>query len=294
LAGDLHIHTTASDGTFSPAEVVAWATRLRLSTIGITDHDSVQGVELAKQTATGTGISVLGGVEINTSIGDCEVHVLGYGMGSGSPLNKLLARIRSARRHRVEEMVAKLQAAGFRVELNRVIQLAAGGTLGRPHVARALMEQGYVRSIAEAFRTLLGYGCLAYVPRYKVTPHQAVEEILAARGVPVLAHPGVLRGRGANIANLLPSLVERGLMGLEVYHSEHTGEDVRRLLNACKRYGLLITGGSDCHGSSPAQPALLGRVRVPDRAITALREACLGEEKFGNVHRPAVDGHNIL
>jgi len=294
VAGDLHVHTTASDGTCTPQETVAWADRLGLTAIGITDHDTLAGVPLAEQAAAGRRVRVIGGVEINTSIGDSEVHVLGYGVQPQSSLSLLLAKIRMARQRRVEEIVERLQLAGFAVELQRVMQLAGTATVGRPHVALALQERGYVKSVREAFQRLLGYGMPAYVPRYKITPHQAVEEILAARGVPVLAHPGVLRGRGANVQNLIPSLVQRGLMGLEAYHSEHSAADVRALLNAAKRYGLLVTGGSDCHGSSKAQPRLLGRVRVPQAAVARLLAACQDHARPEVVHSGGAVRHTNL
>jgi len=238
--------------------------------VGICDHDTVAGVADAVHEGECCGVHVVPGVEINTDYEGREVHVLGYyaAAPAGSPFGGLLARLRKARDDRVREIVARLRRSGVEVSLGRVLELAGGGSAGRPHVARALVEAGSVRSTKEAFGRYLGSGRPGYVERYKLSPHDAVTAILRAGGVPVLAHPALVGGD-----NLIDELCSCGLMGLEAYHPDHSAVDVARYLDICRRRGLLFTGGSDCHGPGPGRDMLLGTVTVPNETVAALESA---------------------
>lgn len=266
---DLHSHTTASDGSLTPAELVAEALRVGLCAVGVCDHDSVDGVAPACSAAAGTSLAVVPGVEINTTYDSLEVHVLGYYVQIEDPdLADLLGRLRAERQNRARRMVQRLEQAGYPVRLERVLELSGGGAVGRPHVARALVEAGYATSEGEAFANFLVPGRPGYVERYKLTPREAVQAILAAGGVPVLAHPGLV-GR----EELIPDLAEAGLVGLEVYHTDHSPEQSRHYLAVAQRHGLLVTGGSDYHGPGHGHLSGLGHVTVPMETVAQLQEA---------------------
>lgn len=266
---DLHAHTTASDGTLTPPELVAAALAAGLQALGICDHDSVDGVAPARSAAWGSGLEVVPGVEINTSLGELEVHILGYYCRPGDPeLTALLARLRDERQNRVVRMVERLRSAGYPVPLERVRELAGEGAIGRPHVARALVEAGHAASEREAFGDLLLPGRPGYVERYKLSPLEAVRSVLAAGGVPVLAHPGLV-GRD----DLVGELAAGGLRGLEVHHPEHNEEQARHYLAMAERFGLLVTGGSDYHGPGHGHESDLGSVRVPFDTVERLKAA---------------------
>lgn len=265
---DLHVHTTASDGTESPQEVVEKAKRLGLSALAITDHDTVKGIAPALEAGCRFGIAVLPGVELAAEEGEREVHILGYLFDPHHPaLARELARFEKARLERVEKMVKKLRAMGVPLELERVLELAGGGTVGRPHVARALVELGAVGSVAEAFARYLDRHRPAYVPRLKFAPEEAVLLIRRAGGVAVLAHPGLSQCR-----DIIPRLVSAGLRGLEVYHPEHPPDLVDYYREFCRRYGLVATGGSDYHGTDHRKYNRLGETTAPDEVVEKLIE----------------------
>ncbi len=264
---DLHVHTNASDGTWSPAEAVRTAARLGLRAIAITDHDTLDGIPEALRTGERVGVEVVPGVEINTDYAGTEVHVLGYFVDfqEESPLLKLLYRIRKARDERARNMVEKLRQLGVGISFERVKELADGAVVGRPHVARALIELGIVRDLREAFAKFIGPGAPAYVPRYKLTPQQAIAEIMNNGGVAVLAHPGLI-GKD----ELIAEAVEAGLTGLEVLYPEHTPECRRRYTELACTYNLVVTGGSDCHGPGSDTPPL-GACVVDVEALAELK-----------------------
>lgn len=261
---DLHVHTSASDGTESPAEVVEKARRAGLTALAITDHDTVMGVAPALEAGREVGLAVLPGVELAAEEEDGgEVHILGYLFDPHHPLlQETLARLEKARLARVERMVEKIRALGIPLALERVLALAGGGTVGRPHVARALVEIGAVESVAEAFARYLERHGPAYVPRLKMAPEEAVLLIRRAGGIAVLAHPGLSCGE-----ELIPRLVSAGLQGLEVYHPEHTPQMVEHYRELCRRHGLLATGGSDYHGAGHRRYSRLGGVTVPAEVV---------------------------
>ena len=264
---DLHLHTTASDGAYAPAAVVALARERGLQTIAITDHDSVEGVAEALA-AAGHGLEVIAGVEINTDIPQSEVHILGYYVDyRHAELRDVLQRLRDFRRDRARRMVEKLNRLGMPLDWQRVAALAGDGAVGRPHVAQALVERGYVADVSQAFDLYIGREGPAYVERYKLTPTEATRLIVRAGGLPVLAHPSGL----ANLTLLLDELTAAGLVGLEAYYTGYLPEETQSLLALAQKYGLVATGGSDFHGGSILPHADLGSVFVPMAAVAALQ-----------------------
>lgn len=262
---DLHVHTNASDGLHSPEEVVAMARRLGLEAIGITDHDTLGGLAAGQAAASAAGLHLIPGVEISTEVDDgAEVHVLGYLIAPDDvALACALSRYRNARLERAQEILRRLQDLGLSLSWDHVLNLAEGGAVGRPHIARALLEEGYVLSVSDAFARYLARGKPAYVPRLKVIPLQAIRLIHEAGGLAVLAHPWEVRG-------LLPDLVAQGLDGLEVYYTGYAVEMIALLRQLALEHGLLCTGGSDFHGYEIAPGNILGGVRVPRACLTAL------------------------
>jgi len=262
---DLHVHTTASDGRFSPSEVVRKALDLVLTVLAITDHDTTDGIEQALQAAQGTGLEVIPGVEISTDIPGSEAHVLGYYVNYADPrLTHKLKLFRDSRFRRAQGMVTKLATMGLPLDWERVLQIAGGGALGRPHVAQAMLEMGYVSSTNEAFDLYIGRNGPAYVDRYKMTPSEAVQVILDAHGLPVLAHP-------LSVTSLVPELARRGLVGLEAYYTGYSPDETRFLVDLAAKHALLVTGGSDFHGERVLPQNRLGGVMVPPEVVEELR-----------------------
>ena len=265
---DLHIHTTASDGTSTPQQVVQIAAERKLQAIAITDHDTVGGIEEAKAEGLRSGIEVIPGVEINTDYNHQEIHILGYFIRyNDSQFKERLEILQNARLIRIKKMVDCLPGLGLPIEFKRVLELAGEGSVGRPHIGMAMMEKGYVTTVQEAFQRYLGLGRPAFVPRYALAPAEAVEIIRQAGGIPVWAHPGL-----AKRDYLLVELVEAGLQGLEVYYPEHAPDIVRHYLALARQYRLVVTGGSDYHGSGTGYRAELGEVTVPYDVVNQLRQ----------------------
>ena len=245
---DLHIHTTASDGLLSPAEVVQMAKQAGLAAIAITDHDTVAGITEAQEWAQKIQLEVVPGVEISTVEGQQEVHVLGYYIDEQDPkFASFLSAQRNVRQQRNQMMIEKLHSLGIQVTMEEVLRKKKNHTpqtnVGRPHIAEVLIDKGVVGSVQEAFEKYLGKDGLAYCTPPRITPFEAITRIREAGGVPVLAHPGLYRDD-----HLIKKLVDQGLTGLEVYHSDHTKEMERTYRELAHRYGLIVTGGSDFHG----------------------------------------------
>jgi len=276
LDADLHVHTKASDGVLTPTELVSLAVSRNLRAIAITDHDSIDGVEEAQAAARGKGILVVPGVEINTDYGKEEVHILGYFINTGSEeLNGTLAELRKARTVRAEKIVDQLGRLGLPVCMDRVLEIAGAGSVGRPHIAAALVEKGYALSVRDAFVRYLSRGAPGYVPRYKITPAEAVQIVTGAGGVPVLAHPGLLDQNKRLPAHkgLFPELMAAGIKGIEVYYPKHTPEMVRQYEAVCDRCQLISTGGSDYHGPGQKEEGELGDAGVGFAVVIKLQEA---------------------
>lgn len=272
---DLHLHSTASDGSDRPASVVRRAKEAGFSAIALADHDTMDGVPEALQEAERLGIECIPAVEYSCLDGGREVHMLGYGLDpADEQLRAQLAHLREGRFDRAKRMVERLNELGYAVSWERVQQLAGDENVGRPHIASALLEAGYVRSISEAFTdSLIGNGGRAYVDRVKITPEEAIQQIRAAGGVAVLAHPGRFRSDDDRIEDAaIERYIAAGLQGIEVFYSKHTPEMVEHFLAMTKRYGLLPTGGSDDHGRYKDEE-LLGQVKLPYKYVTALKEA---------------------
>jgi len=265
---DLHCHSTASDGGMAPEELVAQAASLGIKVLAITDHDTTEGVPAALAEAQRWNIRVVPGVEISAVSGREEIHLLGYFVDSDNQeLQALLAHARTARRERAQEMLVRLAKLGLPIEWERVLEIAGGGgSIGRPHVATTLLEAGYVSSWGEAFNLWIGQGCPAYVERYKLPPEEAIRLVRRSGGLPVLAHPFIYsrngkRKAGLDLKHWLPRLREAGLEGIEVYYPHYPHRVSRQLLALAIQNGLLITGGSDFHGSMMGNR--LGSVAVP-------------------------------
>ena len=242
---DLHLHTTASDGKLSPGEIVCSAAKLKFNIIAITDHDSVAGIAPALSAAQAfPDLLVIPGIEINTDASS-EVHILGYFLDyANAELCLTLQQLRESRKLRGERMVAKLHSLGLDLDWYRVQELAQDAPIGRPHVAQALQEQGYVSSIKDAFTKYIGRDGPAYVKHTKLTPVEAVKLIVTAQGLPVLAHPGGID----NLSELLGELTSVGLIGLEVFYDHYPPDTVDSLLAIANKYELIALGGSDFHG----------------------------------------------
>ena len=265
---DLHLHTTASDGRLSPAELVDLAGSRGLEVIAVTDHDSTGGVSEALQAASrGRGITVVPGVEINTDLASGELHILGYFIDYRDPQLALdLEKIRGSRVGRAREMLEKLKKLGMPLEWDRIQQIARGDSICRPHVAQALLEKGYVASEGEAFEKYIGRNGPAYAEREKVKPADAVRIVKAARGLPVLAHPADIEG----VNELIVELKGAGLVGLEAYYGQYDDDTVKRMVGLANQHGLLTTGGSDYHHFRDDREVPLGQVDVPEDSIRAL------------------------
>lgn len=268
MPADLHIHTIASDGNWMPEQIGEEAYSRGLRIIAITDHDSTSGVGAAVASSP-PGIRVIPGIEISTDYNRDQVHVLGYWLDiDNRNLQEILQELRRSRKDRAAQIVAKLGKLGLSIDYSDVAMHAATGNIGRAHIAQALLDKGYVSTKTEAFNKWIGVDKPAYVERYKITPHQAVSLIREAQGIPVLAHPGLIKDDSI-IAQLIPV----GLRGLEVVHSEHSLRQQQYYLEMASSLALLPTGGSDCHGPGGKDQVLLGRFSIPEEWVYQLEEA---------------------
>ncbi len=266
---DLHIHTTASDGVLSPSQLVRLALQKGLKVIAITDHDSTEGLDEALEAARGTGLQVIPGIEVGTDIPRGEVHILGYFLEyHRAGLQDVLSTLRHSRLDRAKGMLQKLRDLGMPLEWERVAAIAGRGSVGRPHVAQAMLEKGYVTSLRDAFDRYLGRNGPAYVERFKLSPVGAVQLILQNQGIPVLAHPADIE----NLEALLPELLAAGLAGVEAFYNGYGAELVQSIVNLAIKDGLIVTGGSDYHGLPTMSPTDLGGNFVPSKAARRLQE----------------------
>jgi predicted metal-dependent phosphoesterase TrpH len=265
---DLHLHSTASDGRLSPEEVVRTAAKLGLVVISITDHDSVDGIALALKVAENhPPLRVIPGVECSTDVPRGEVHVLGYFIDYTNPeLVIKLAAFRNSRKVRAQKMIDKLAAMGISIEWNRVEDIAGGGSVGRPHVAQAMLEKGYVPSLKEAFNRYIGREAPAYVEREKMTPEEVVQLITRVGGLAVLAHPADID----DLEHLIPRLQRVGLVGMEVYYNNYPLRTTQYLASLAHKHALVATGGSDFHGMDNATETPIGGVAMPREGVERL------------------------
>lgn len=270
---DLHTHTRASDGLDTPAELVANASQRGLSILGVTDHDTVDALETVQREADAAGITLVPGVELSTTVERAEVHVLGYFVDPANPsFRERLAELARARVRRIERMIARLHELGYDINGDAVLAEADEGSIGRPHVARALMAIGAVKDVNDAFERFLKSGRPAYIPRDPFTPEDAVRLLVEYDAIPVLAHPHSTK----DIERTLERLVPVGLKGLETYYAEYTAEQHAGLRRIADAWELVPTGGSDYHGPAFREGRDLGAAPVPDEVgerLFALREA---------------------
>jgi predicted metal-dependent phosphoesterase TrpH len=242
-----------------------------LRVIALTDHDTVSGVVEAQTAATGTELEVIAGVEINTAGAGTSLHMLGFYIDpQNPPLVEKLRTMRDARLGRARKMIERLGEMGLPLAWEEVRALAGGESVGRPHVARAMLDRGYVTTVQEAFDRFIGPGCPAHIPRLRLSPAETIQTIVEAGGVPVLAHPA---HSGLTVVERVPEFVSHGLCGLEVYYPHHSPDNVEMLLRLCREHGLIATGGTDFHGHDSEEGAPLGSVHVPMECAERLREA---------------------
>lgn len=264
---DLHLHSTCSDGTSTPREVVRRAAEAGLIVISLTDHDSTEGVAEAQDEGARLGVEVVSGTELSARNDGADVHILGYFIDPDHPdLISWLDTFRRARLQRAERMVSKLNRMGLRVPLEQVLARAGPGAIGRPHIADVMVEEGLVFSVDEAFQKYLAYSKPAYVDKYSQSPARAIQVIRAAGGLACLAHPGLYRRD-----DLIPDMVSAGLDGIEVRHTKHNASQVARYSKIAAENNLLCTGGSDCHGDGRGNP-IIGTVDVPASYVEAMKE----------------------
>jgi predicted metal-dependent phosphoesterase TrpH len=264
---DLHIHTTASDGLLTPEEVLEIAKREGLSAISITDHDTIDGYLAAKEEAQELGIELIPGVELSVAYKGDDFHLLAYLIDCENPqFLKKINSFQEERRARGEKMVEKLNELGIDLSMETVKNIAGRSSVGRPHLADALLKEEFVHTYEEAFARYLGYHAPAYVSKRFLTPQEGIELIHLIRGVAVLAHPGTGRSQQA-----IYDFLQLGLDGIEAYHHKHDRQASQHYVNLARKLGLIYTGGSDCHGRRDRK-TLIGTVKVPYRCVDMLRK----------------------
>lgn len=268
MFADLHLHTFFSDGTFSPEEVVAHGKRMGFSALALTDHDTLDGCERMAAACAAERIEFIVGSELTAEFGEHELHILGYFLDPKHPrLLSELSRFQVIRQQRIRDMVARINELGVPLNVEDVFTLANCRAPGRPHVARALVKAGLCTSLDEAFERFLKFNRPAWVPKAKMSATDAIALIHEAGGLAVMAHPALNR-----CDEVIAPLVEDGLDGIECYHTKHTNNIAGHYLDITKRYGLLATGGSDCHGMSKGKP-LIGGIKLPIHFVHKMQKA---------------------
>ena len=274
---DLHLHTTHSDGSQSPTEVVRLAHEAGVSALAITDHDITTGLPEAIAAGQELGIEIIPGIEISSRHGESELHVLGYFLKwEDAQLNARLMTLRESRHRRNPKIIELLQAAGIDITYDEVRAVAGSDSVGRPHIARVLMDKKVVTTAKEAFDRFLAEGKAAYVPRDLPAPIDAIRWIKDAGGLAVLAHPTWVKTTEGTLTDLARQLKEQGLDGVEVHYSTHTPRQTRTYLSLAKQLGLLVTGGSDFHGMTKPDIEVgigKGSLHVPDHLLPKLKDA---------------------
>ena len=271
---DLHSHTNESDGTCSPAQLIGEAVRAGVRVLGITDHDTLRGFDMALPLARDVGLELICGIELSTKLHSQSVHLLGYFLAEDHGMRDFrewVLDMQASRRDRNIRLVARLQELGFNITLEEAESRGRGMT-GRPHFAQLMVEKGYVSSLQEAFDEYLDESAKGYVNRREPQFAEGVERIRNAGGIASLAHPVRVRG---DIPTLIPELLNVGMNALEAYHSDHTPRDTELFLGLAERYGLMVTGGSDFHGAAKPDVRLgtgyRGNLKIPENLVDRLR-----------------------
>ncbi len=273
-AADLHLHSVYSDGTFTPDQLAAIGRELGFVALALTDHDTVEGCSEMAQACNALGLQFIPGVELTTEFNNREIHVLGYFIDpTHTDLNDLLLTCQLARRERVKRIVHKLHQINVPLKGELVFEIAQCNSPGRPHIARALVRSGFASNYEEAFEKYLKKGRPAWVPKLKVGTAEAIELVHAAGGLAFLAHPGI-----SNVEDCLDTLIRMGFDGIECFHSKHSPEQSERYTQVAISRGLLISGGSDCHGYNKDKP-LIGGVRLPMRYVNAIVDRHAGKPR---------------
>jgi predicted metal-dependent phosphoesterase TrpH len=265
---DLHLHTNFSDGTYTPEELTGRAKELRFAALALTDHDTVEGCARMAIACRAAGIEFIPATELTAELDGIELHLLGYFVDTRN--RRLLAemeKFQDVRQNRIREMVSRLNQLNIPLSADSVFALANCRSPGRPHVGRALVMGGFCASLDEAFERFLKKNRPAWVPKFKISALDAIELVHQAGGLAVMAHPGLNR-----TDEIIPDLVAAGLDGIECFHTKHTASTGERYVRLATEHGLLITGGSDCHGLSKGKP-LIGTVKLPYEHVEKLKEA---------------------
>lgn len=264
---DLHVHTTFSDSTFTPDEVINAAKEEGLSALGITDHDSVSSLTAITRLGEKAGIEIVPGVELSAEENGQEIHILGYYISLEEDwFKKKLKKFYQAREERAREITKRLKAIGIDLDFGIVKEMSGEGAMGRMHIARALTRVGYVKHPQAAFRLYLTEGKPAYVKKFPLSPEEAIEMIKSLKGISCLAHPGLLKNN-----ELILNIIKYGIDGIEVFHTDHSTTKTNYFLELASLHKLLVTGGSDCHGIGKGKQ-LLGTIKLPYKYLSALKE----------------------
>ena len=273
---DLHTHSNASDGKLSPAELMRHAHAMGVEVIALTDHDTLSGLAEASEEAARVGIELIPGIEISAENNPGTLHMLGYFVDpSDAELVETLSWLRGGRDDRNHIILSKLAQLGCPLQWDEVAALAGGESMGRPHIATAMVNRGYVATFKEAFDRYLGKGAAAYTDRDKMTPELSIERIRSAGGLPVLAHPQTLSLTEDELSELLSRLASMGLAGVEAYYYSHSEEETALYCSLARKYGLILTGGSDFHGPGMLETRLgvgKGNLNIPRSVVDELKQ----------------------
>lgn len=272
---DLHVHSSASDGTYSPEKLVEYAIQKGLCAFALTDHDTIDAIDRAKKAAEGSGVEVIPGIEFSTEYHGTDIHIVGLDIAcKDREFTVALSGFQDSRSARNLKVIEKMKEQGIEISWEKMQERFGDAVWTRAHFARYLMELGYVKEIAEAFQKYVGPGCVCYVPREKVTPRQATELIFRTGGIPILAHPLAYGLKESELHRLIQELKEAGLMGIEALYSAYGQEEEAYLRMLARQYDLEISGGSDFHGDN--KPGLdlgtgYGKLKVPYEVLERLR-----------------------
>ena len=281
MFADLHLHTNFSDGTYTPEELAAHGQRLGFRALALSDHDTMEGCARMAAACAPAGIEFIPASELTAELADHELHLLGYFLdGTNATLSAELAKFQDVRQNRIREMVARIQKLGVPLREETVFEVANCRAPGRPHVARALVKAGLCRNLDEAFQRFLKKDKPAWVPKFKMSAPDAIELIHQAGGLAVMAHPGL---NGCD--DLIPALANFGMDGLECYHTKHSSAQAYHYQKVAEQLGLLVTGGSDCHGLSKGRP-LIGGVKLPYWRVEEMKKAVTKWQNFGARSNP--------
>ena len=273
---DLHVHSNISDGTFTPTQLVHYGIEKKLSALALTDHDSMDGLEEAIAASKGTSIQIIEGIELSTAYRGKDIHILGLFVNPNDKVfHKKIVDFQNARLIRNEKMTENLRNAGFDISVGKMTEAFGESQLTRAHFARYLFDHGYVKNMKEAFKKYLNDDSPYFVPREKITPVQAVTLLLDNKAIPILAHPLLYHFTNQELETLVKELKEAGLVGLEAVYSENSIADEGNMKRLAKKYDLLISGGSDFHGSNKPHLDLgtgRGNLRIPEDILNTLKK----------------------